>query len=597
MRSSLVVLALVAALSVPLAAKPHSDAEPAQFSEQIEVRLVEVDLWAEKDGRPVLDLGQSELALEEDGRPVDIFYFAQPTAEGGGVGPSTGGGAEGTTLRTLVAVFFDDAHLELAHRQRAASAVADLLGRGLGQVTDLVLVRADRDVEVVVPRTGDRSRLTAALASFAQPGTGAIEAAFDEQKTLEAIRERQRAGIEANRNGLSERAQGAGEESPEGSFDFPCPTELLRLADGLADRERIRATQTLQMLARFSAALAAAPGRRILVFVSDGLPTRPGAAAYDYVRALCDGSGAQAGLQYAVDISGVGRSRQMPGQLTSGALATAGEGRNLTNEIERAIAQANSSGVVVWTIGARGLSPSGSGAGTEIRTSVAGSESRRQGELEDTMVALASATGGRSILQRNDFDVALGELDEDLRSSYSLAFSSPRSGDGRVHRLKLTTTRPGVRLRYRQSWRDTTAADDLLAAVNGALRYGIDRPGLGARAALMRRPGESPGAGLVLRLLIPQQALVALPGDDHAFHARLRMALTLQGAGSDPTPVRTTLIPVDFPARRPEGEPPPLVRDIGLPPMALPALVVVGLRDELGGGIAILRLEAPATGP
>ncbi len=596
MRRTIPLLLLAMLLPAVAVAKPRHEKPAAEISESIEVRLVEVDAWATgKDDQPVLDLGQSELRLTEDGHPVDILYFAQPTAEGGGVGPSTGA-IEGAPVRTTLAIFFDDAHLALAHRARVATAVADTLAHHLPAATDAMLVRLDHRLEVVVPRTADKAKIVAALTALANPSAGAVEESLDEQKTVEQIRDRQRAALERQRSG-GRAGNGGGtlvpEPSASDSFDVACPTELLHIADGLADRIEARAKQTLSALADFSSALAALPGRKVLLFVSDGLPTRPGGAAYDYVRALCDGSGMRAGLQYATDVTGNGPSHQQPGQLTASVLATAGESRNLANRIEEAVAQANSSGVVVWTLGAAGMRASGSGAGMDVRTAVPESASRRRGELEDALTALAVDTGGRSILGRNDVAVALGALDEDLRSSYSLAFSSPRAGDDRVHHLKLETTRPGVRLRYRQSWRDTSVEQDLVATLDGALRYGIDRPGLGARAALLRRPDGT--GGLVLRVELPERSLAAVPGEDHHLHARLRLSLVLAGAGSDPTPVHSSVFPILIRDATPEpGKPALVVRDIGLPPLARPALVVVGLRDEITGTIAVLRLQVPA---
>ncbi len=67
--------------------------------------------------------------------------------------------------------------------------------------------------------------------------------------------------------------------------------------------------------------------------------------------------------------------------------------------------------------------------------------------------ALAAATGGVAYFDRDDLDVAIREAIDDGRSNYTLGFYP--SGDdsaSRVHQVAVRVTRPGVRLRYRNSY-------------------------------------------------------------------------------------------------------------------------------------------------
>jgi VWFA-related protein len=68
--------------------------------------------------------------------------------------------------------------------------------------------------------------------------------------------------------------------------------------------------------------------------------------------------------------------------------------------------------------------------------------------------ALAAATGGVAYFDRDDLDVAIREAIDDGRSNYTLGFYPP--GDdtvSRVHQVALRVTRPGVTLRYRNSYK------------------------------------------------------------------------------------------------------------------------------------------------
>jgi VWFA-related protein len=68
--------------------------------------------------------------------------------------------------------------------------------------------------------------------------------------------------------------------------------------------------------------------------------------------------------------------------------------------------------------------------------------------------ALAAATGGVAYFDRDDLDVAIREAIDDGRSNYTLGFYP--SGDdsvSRAHQVAVRVTRPGVTLRYRNSYR------------------------------------------------------------------------------------------------------------------------------------------------
>jgi VWFA-related protein len=607
------VLAAVAGGALAAAfARAGEAPELPEFGERLEVRIVQVDLWAEADGRPVLDLGPGELKLTEDGQPVEILYFASPpVAAPPAAPPAAPGGADeqpaappALSEPALVAILLDEPHLGLGARARTLAALRDwLAGDRLGRDADLLLVAHERELRVVAGRTRERGRLLEALERLAAPSTVAVELGTAERRTLDAIRDHQRNAIEQQRD----MPQGAARQgaSPEREaiqaqddatlyFEPPCSARLLRYADEHADRVSAEAEATLAALAALADALAAQRGRKLLLFASEGPPSRPGGAAYDFVRTLCDGSGARAGIQYAIDVGAQAEGGALRGQLSASALALAGEDRSLAGRLDEVVARANSSGVSIWTLGASGLTASGSGAAEEARTTTPEAQARRRAEAEDLLHALAAGTGGRALLESNRFELALGALAGDLVHAYSLAFASRRAGDGRVHRIALETTRPGVRLRYRRSWRDASSEEELAGLVGGALRYGIDRPGLGAEASLGRVRAPDGALRLVLRLALPPAALAVERDERGRGRGRVRVAIALRPAGGQATPVRTRTVPVEAPGGEAGGSE-PLVHDIGLPELAPGSIVAVGVRDELSGDVGIFRLEVGGT--
>jgi VWFA-related protein len=602
---------VLAGAAVCLAVATASDAQVAgTVSDRLEVRLVEVDAWAEADGRAVLDLRADELRLYEDGKRVEILFFTPPA--GAGSTPAAAAGRPATATppvpnwraaeasRDSLAIFLDDAHIAPANRRRVVESLADWFERRDNAGTDVTIARYDRDLEVVLSRTSDLASVAPLLRGLHASGMRAVEESLDGRRTLDTIRQMQRRGIQDSENQPAARTLPDGVVPDPGTIDpvgLPCSKEMLREADDWADRVERSGRETLAALDAYAASLAALPGRKVLLFVSDGIPSRPGGPAYDLIRTLCDGSGASQGIQDAIDVASQPQHLIRSGQLDRAALALAGENRALGLRFAEVAAQANASGVTVWTYSASGLTASGEDASVGSRERTAADQTRQKQELEALMSSLAIDTGGRALLEVGDLGGALDRLDQDLDAAYLLAFAAPRTADGKLHAIELETTRKGVRLRHRQSWRDTSGEEDLLGLVQGALLHGVDRPGLGASAGIGRVP-DGPKAGRqVVRIVVPEAAMSLLPREDGSRHGVLRIALAVQAPGGRPSAVRSRAFPIDLPALAPGAVAPPIVHEIELPDLAAGAVVAIGLRDEVDGEAGVLRLEVgPAAG-
>jgi VWFA-related protein len=93
---------------------------------------------------------------------------------------------------------------------------------------------------------------------------------------------------------------------------------------------------------------------------------------------------------------------------------------------------------------------------------------------EDTLLALAEATGGQAALASNRL-AALERAEEDTRSYYLLGFSPAWKADDRDHRIELEVRRPGLDVRARHGFPDVSPAtlagmeseDLLLSAATG----------------------------------------------------------------------------------------------------------------------------------
>ncbi|SPE41753.1 hypothetical protein SBA3_4580013 [Candidatus Sulfopaludibacter sp. SbA3] len=101
--------------------------------------------------------------------------------------------------------------------------------------------------------------------------------------------------------------------------------------------------------------------------------------------------------------------------------------------LEHLLAKLNRADVAVHGVDARGLSAT--------TRSYAG-----------TMVQMAERTGGTVFHDRNDLDTGIRLALEDMRVSYTLGFHVPAGAAPGLHEIRVKVNRPGVKLRYRESY-------------------------------------------------------------------------------------------------------------------------------------------------
>ncbi|MDQ5857274.1 MAG: hypothetical protein M3542_03220, partial [Acidobacteriota bacterium] len=68
----------VLTLLFSIAALPTLAQQPPTFTEEVEVRVMDIDVVVTgRDGRPVTDLRREDFTIRIDGKPVPIDYFAR----------------------------------------------------------------------------------------------------------------------------------------------------------------------------------------------------------------------------------------------------------------------------------------------------------------------------------------------------------------------------------------------------------------------------------------------------------------------------------------------------------------------------------------
>jgi VWFA-related protein len=191
---------------------------------------------------------------------------------------------------------------------------------------------------------------------------------------------------------------------------------------------------TYKALAAMAMRMEAIPGRKNLVWLSHGVPiSLTGARTYDgmpvdftpMLRGLSDALDRSHVAIYPVQLSAPGMDP------TSMTQAVAGSGPS--------------------RLGGAGGGPGGLGLGSGNDNPAGVNQGSGVGS-EDTMQEFAGLTGGRS-KGNNDIGEAIRQAIADARSSYQLGYDTqPQPWEGKYHKLRLASTRKGVRLQTKTGY-------------------------------------------------------------------------------------------------------------------------------------------------
>jgi VWFA-related protein len=203
--------------------------------------------------------------------------------------------------------------------------------------------------------------------------------------------------------------------SGEGLADGSNPAAQTKLEDA---REKISALASLSAANLTVRAMASLPGRKAIVFVTEGF--------YLYDE---DGIFIDPRIQVALD---------------------------------RLFDQAARSGVVIYTIEARGLQTGMLLASDNTdKGNVGSAQATRHGQLmdsQDSMDLVARETGGFAVMNTNDLAHGLDRIVNDIRGFYIIGYTPDRERFVKTgaqippHKISLKVKRPGLRVRTHQSY-------------------------------------------------------------------------------------------------------------------------------------------------
>lgn len=535
-----VVISSVALASLAAAAAGQEPPVTA-FGEQVEVRVVEIDVAVrDREGRHVPGLSPGDFRLTVDGRETTIDYFSERRGEWSAQPPSTeaaaspiGSPSSPTASPLNLLVYVDEEFslpIDLERVLLGLEAQLDRLAPG-----DRVAIVAwdGRRLERILDWTPPGAEVAEALLRTRRRPAWGLRARVDLASrgapASWVANDRLRREPEAGRSLLDGRDSASDDDVDRGAPG--CGSTLV----GRVDLEAVPVVREVRnRLERTARAAAAAvrsferpAGRRAVVLLSGGwplpAPAPPGAASHPFVWTgvpelrvfdpLLDVADQLGYTIYPVDV---------PGMVTVfGA------------DVERS-----------------GLGATGSGF-----ASLSSIPSFSEAPYHGTLRYLAERTGGVALVNASR-RMALAAIAADARDSYSIAFTAPRDRDDRAHRIAVAVERPGVEVRTRRAYRDLSDSTELGYRLEAALLDGSSAEtgtALAASAGAAIRDGAF-RMRLPLLVEVPRTALAGEGADESSgpMLAELRVA-AVDGDGR-----RTLVGPVSV-ELQPTGDDPDVV--------------------------------------
>lgn len=506
----------------PAAAAAAAKGEDESFIDIVNVSVVNVDVYVtDKQGNAVKGLGKDDFQLLENGRPVEItnFYAVNegkavnprpapeppPAATAQTPAPKPPAVAEPTLdsvtpedQKLRLVVYIDNFNLRPFNRNRVMRELRAFIGNKLSPGDQLMLATYDRELHIRRTFTSDPSLIASALLDLEKISAQGVHADSERRDALQRIQDSESVA----------QAETIARTYAESTFN-----DLSFSVDGLK---------------KLVDALAGMPGRKAVVYVSDGLPMIAGQDVF-----------------YAVQNKFGERSTSMTTTLQF----------DVSRRLTELTAQANANRITFYTIDAAGLRTyesttaenQGPGASAPGMSQLV--DSVRFSNLQSTLQLLAEKTGGFAIINTNVVTPKLDRMARDFSTYYSLGYTPPHYGDGRYYKIEVKVrNRRDLQVRHREGYRDKSTDARMNDSTMAVLNFPFEENPLGITLEFGQpRPREDGYFLVPVMVRIPIGKLVLVPRGEVSEDARVRLFIAAMDSDGGTSEVQQTPVPISIP--------------------------------------------------
>jgi VWFA-related protein len=419
------------------APSPRPPSAPIQQDEEvlrITTELVQVDaVVVDKNDQPVTDLKMGDFEVYDNGKKQELQFMEFVSVDAGGrsegaanvariapgVDASVAHDLSAHDVRRVIAFVVDDVTIPGQDLAQVRRMLNDFIDTKMGEGDLVAIIRTFGGKGLLEQFTNDKQILRRAVSQIAPRSIPPYLAL--------TANDQNRAGSTpspASDISVSTTPNSTSTETVNSSNDFDAPSE--------GTNQVMKGILALSVSDEVIKSLREIPGRKSLVLISGGLPlidmTRTGSLVSDVTplfNILKDDATRSGVVVNTLDVRGVGGSRAMPSFAeTQGKSALGGgmPGGNADRD------------------------PS-FGRGASEGVNGASNFSDQLG-----LSALASATGGVSVANTNNFVAGLDRVLARSRAYYRLAYRPSQPFDNKFHKYEIKVRRPGARVYTAQGY-------------------------------------------------------------------------------------------------------------------------------------------------
>jgi len=490
---------------------------------EVEVTVTNIDVVVtDKQGERITDLKPENFEIFEEGMRQRLTNFYEvkgmevyaPSPEKQAVEPTLPPQplpAKSPEFTNKIIFYFDNWQLHPLNRNRSIEKIETFIQNNFtqaGHYNEGMIVTLGQKLEILQGFTANAGYLLDSLKRVKKRSG----------QTLIQMRAREDLRKELNRM-ISELGSENRIESFQGAMGF---------ARNFVEAENNDLIYSLKSLSAFIENMTGIEGKKILIYVSDGLPINPGEEVYDYIDSAYAASNA--------------RSEAML--------------YDATRFFKELTARCNAREISLYPINAQGLESGILSADRDVGWNVSrggsGMVRATSHRKNDALKLMANDTGGIPILNMNDIGPGLERIGNDLQFYYSLGYVSPHREEEKFLSIevKLVGIEEKYEVRVRQGYVRISQEDRIRDSVSSRLFMQRWHNPMNLRVqALPTEPfPNSKKLSLKLKIFIPIKNLTLYSQDDE-YIGKIKIYIILKDSQNRISPCHELVEDVNIPAK------------------------------------------------
>jgi VWFA-related protein len=537
------MVALAAAVVATATGPQQGDQAVGRFVDRSDVAVVSFEVTVHRKEDFIKDLTRDDFEVFHDGQRVELSNFAsytRPSIDGPlerTATPSKGDTPTAVTARTAeptnLCLFLDNENITPASRAHILVPLQEFARKRLAAGDRVMVVTYEHRPRIVQALTSDPERVVEALG------------------TLNSY--------------LGNRLLSGPERASVSEFGS-VSDRFGSMSQGIVDEQWFQLCNTTRAIRSVIISMAGLPGRKALVYISDGLPMQPGAELFE-------------GKPY--------RPWRGGGRAFLGDL----DGRSQFSEVATVAA---ASGVTIHAVDARGLIAPPCNADQRL-PGPDGWTWLYVHNYQEPLRQMTEQTGGTAVLGNNDYADGFARISSELSTYYLLGYALPPRREGAIHDVEVQLKRAGTyQLNYRRRFVEKSLPMLFDERVEAGLNLDLDDNPLGVTAVLGAPTRSEKSWQVPVKVAFPIDRVALLPiGNDLVGRVTVQFVTNRNGRRSEMTTQEHEIrVPkADYETAKTSNW--PITASLLVNPG--PYRLSVGVRDEATSlaGFAVLNTTTP----